>query len=80
MRLTVGDLVMLKTEPRLRLDRSYKGPLRIKSPTSINAMIQLKDDVNAEELNVSCQRLSLCKAEMIDSTPWTGHSGRLRKR
>ena len=43
-------------------------------------MIQLKDDVSAEELNVLCQRLSLCKPDMLHSTPWTSHSGKLRKR
>ena len=80
VKLNVGDLVMLKTEPRFRLDRSYKGPFEIKSLTSTNAMIQLKDDVSAEELNVSRQRLSLCKPDMLHSTPWTGHSGKLRKR
>ena len=80
VKLNVGDLVMLKTEPRFRLDRSYKGPFVIKSLTSTNAVIQLKDDVNAEELNVSRQRLSLCKPDMLHSTPWTGHSGKLRRR
>ena len=80
VKLQVDDLVMLKTEPRFRLDRSYKGPFRIKSLTSTNAVIQLKDDTNAEELNVSRQRLSLCKSEMLNSTPWVGHSGKLRKR
>ena len=80
VKLRVGDLVMLKTEPRFRLDRSYKGPFEIKSLTSTNAVIQLKDDSSAEEWNVSRQRLSLCKSEMLHSTPWTGHSGKLRKR
>ena len=80
LKLNVGDLVMIKTEPRFRLDRSYKGPFEIKSLTSTNAMIQLKHDVRAEELNVSRQRLPLCKPDMLHSTPWTGHSGKLRKR
>ena len=71
---------MLKTEPRFRLDHSYKGPFVIKSLTSTNAVIQLKDDVSAEVLNVSRQRLSLCKPDMLHSTPWTGHSGKLRRR
>ena len=35
-------------------------------------MIQLKDDTSADEWNVSRQRLSLCKSEMLHSTPWTG--------
>ena len=80
VQLNVGNLVMLKTAPRFRLDRSYKGPFRIKSLTSTNAIIQLKDDPKAEELNVSCQRLSLYKAEMSNATPWAGHSRQLRKK
>ena len=70
VKLKVGDLVMLKTEPRFRLDRSYKGPFEIKSLTSTNAVIQLKDDTNG-----------MCRVrEMLHSAPWTGHSGKLRKR
>ena len=69
VKLNIGDLVMLKTEPRFRLDRSYKGPFKIKSLTSTNVIIRLKNDNTAEELNVSRQRLSLCKPEMTSSTP-----------
>ena len=80
VKLKVGDLVMLKTERRFRLDRSYKGPFVIRSLTSTNAEIQIKDDPTAELLNVSRQRLSLCNPEMSESIPWVGHSGKLRKR
>ena len=55
MNLKVDDLVMLKTEPRFRLDQSYKSPFVIKSLTSTNTEIQLKDDAKAEQLNVSRQ-------------------------
>ena len=51
----------------------------IRSLTSTNAEIQLKGDTMAELLNVSQQRLSLCKLEMSQSIPWIGHSGKLRK-
>ena len=78
--LKVGDLVMMKTELGFRLDRSYKGPFVIRSLSSTNADIQLKDDTTAELLNVSRQRLSLCHPEMSQSIPWVGHSGKLRKR
>ena len=40
--LKVGDLVMLKTAPRFRLDRSFKGPFVVKTVTPTNAVIQLK--------------------------------------
>ena len=70
VKLKVGDLVMLKTEPRFRLDRSYKGPFVIKSLSTTNADIQLTDDPAAEILNVSRQRLSLCSVYMSQSIPW----------
>ena len=57
-----------------------KRPFQMKSLTSTNAIIQLKDDSKAEELNVLRQRLLLCKAEMSSSILWVEHSGRLRKR
>ena len=43
-------------------------------------MIQLKGDDDAELINVSRQRLSKCNVGMEQSTPWVGHSNKLRKR
>ena len=53
VRLQIGDLVMLKVEPKFCLDRNYRGTYKIKSLTSTNAVIALKDDNSAEEINVS---------------------------
>lgn len=78
--LKIGDLVMLKTQGRFRLDRSFKGPLVVQSVTSTNAVIRAKDIKDAEDINVSWQRLSICSDEMKHSTPWIGHGNRLRKR
>ena len=78
--LQVGDLVMLKTEPRFKLDRSFKGPFVVKSLTATNGMIQLKDDDTAELFNVSRQRLSRCDPAMAAAIPWVGHCNKLRKR
>ena len=80
VKLKVGDLVMLKMELRFHLDRSYKEPFVIRSLSTTNADIQLKDDPASEILNVSRQRLSLCSMYMSQSIPWVGHSGKLRKR
>ena len=38
--LKEGDLCMLKVEPRFRLDRQYKGPFRIQSLPTTNAVIK----------------------------------------
>ena len=75
--MKIGDLVMLKTQPRFRLDRSFKGPFVVQSVTSTNAVIKAKDIEDAEEIR---QRLSICSDEMKHSTPWIGHGNRLRKR
>ena len=53
VKLHIGDLVMLRVEPKFRLDRNHRGPYKIKSLTSTNAAITLKDDDSGEEINVS---------------------------
>ena len=78
--LQVGDLIMLKIEPRFKLDWSFKGPFVVKSLMSTNALIQLKDDDTAELLSVSRQRLSRCEPAMATATPWVGHCAKLRRR
>ena len=71
---------MLKAQPHFRLDRSYKGPFVVQSVTSTNAVIKAKDIENAEEINVSRHRLSLCWDQMKFSNTWIGHSNKLYKR
>ena len=58
--LKVGNFVMLKVQPKFKLERHHKGPFVIKLLMDTNAVIQLKDDVDAEELNVSRHCLSKC--------------------
>ena len=78
--LQIGDLVMLKVQPRFKLDRSYKGPFTIQSLTSTNAVIQLAGDESSEPWNVSRQRLSKCYPGMEQAQPWVGHTNKLRRR
>ena len=70
VKLKVRDLIMLKTEPRFKLDRSFKEPFIVRSlsSSSTNAMIQLKDESAAELLNVLRQWLFCCDAGMITAT------------
>ena len=70
---------MLKTAPCFQLDRSFKGPFILKTVTPTNAVVQLKDDAHVELINISRQRLSKCNTEIGHSTPWIGHSNKLRK-
>ena len=77
--IKVDDLVMLKVEPRFKLDRTYKGPYRVMEVTSTNAVIRPVHDPLAEPWNVSLQRLSKCSVELAAGTPWFGH-GKSRKR
>ena len=76
-----GDLVMLKVEPRFKLDRGYKGPYRVDEVTPTNAAIQMMNDPTAEPLIVSLQRLSLCNGSFShDTQPWRGHYKPWRRR
>jgi len=59
---------------------NLQGSFVINSLTSTNAVIVLKADGNAVEMNVSRQRLSKCRPKMAVATPWVGHSGRINKR
>jgi len=70
VKLKVRDLIMLKTEPRFKLDRSFKEPFIVRSlsSSSTNAMIHLKDESAAELLNVLRQWLFCCDVGMITAT------------
>jgi len=78
--LEEGGLCMLKVEPRFRLDRSYRGPFRIQSLTTTNAVITPVNNCNGEPINVSRQRLSRASPLVEAGKPWLGHSGKLRRR
>ena len=39
-----GDIVMLKVEPRFKLDRAFRGPYTLQSTTQINAIIRPVSD------------------------------------
>lgn len=73
-----GDIVMLKVEPRFRLDRNYKGPYRVVGVTSTNAFIHPLSDPT-DQITVSLQRVSKCDNSLSSVTPWMGH-GNSRKR
>ena len=75
VKLKVSDL-----EPRFHLNWSYKGSFVIRSLSTTNANIQLKDDPTSNKLNFSRQRLPLCSLYMSQSIPWVEHSGKLRNR
>ena len=80
LELKAGDLVMLKIQPKFKLDRQFQGPFIILSLTATNAILQAKDDKNGETIIVSRQRLSKCGVHMAKATSWLGQSGKLRKR
>jgi len=79
-RIEEGDIVMLKVEPRFKLDRPYKGPYRVKEVTPTNVFIQQINNPIGEVLDVSIQRVSKCSKNLETAIPWLGHSGKSRRR
>ena len=78
--LSEGDLVMLKVEPRFKLDRSYRGPYRVQGVTPTNVFIRPVNDPNGEVLDVSIQRVSKCSEMLSSAVPWMGHTNKRRRR
>jgi len=80
VKITVGDLVMLKVEPRFKLDHTFRRPYRVIGLTSTFAIIVPINTPDSEVINVALQRLSRCKGEHLGTVqPWMGH-GRTHKR
>ena len=80
VKITEGDLVMLKVEPRFKLDRTYRGPYHVQGVTSTCATIVPINTPDGEVINVSLQRLLRCRGEHLSTVyPWMGH-GRMHKR
>ena len=71
---------MLRVEPKFKLDRIYRGPYRVTGVTPTNVLIRPMNDPNGEILDVSIQRVSMCKEQLSTSSPWMGHGcGRRRQ-
>jgi len=64
-----GDLIMLKVQPRFKLDQPYRGPFEVQLVILTNAVIKLLNDKNSEPWNVSRQRLSKCHPGMEGAQP-----------
>ena len=78
--IRVGDFVMLKVDPKFKLDHSFQEPYQVHSVTGTCASIQPVNCPDKETIFVSLQRLSRCHtAHMEDAKPWLGH-GKGRKR
>lgn len=79
-RIKEGDLVMLKVEPRFKLDRSFRGPYCVYTITDTCEHIRPINKPSDDLITVSLQRLSRCCSEQLGAAkPWMGH-GKTRKR
>ena len=77
--IKVSDLVMLKVDPKFKLDHSFRGPYRVHSVTATCACIQPVNCPDKEKIFVSLQRLSRCNTANVENAkPWLGH-GKGRK-
>ena len=60
IKIKEGDLVMLKVEPRFKLDRTFRGPYRVYTVTATCAHIRPVNKPEDDLITVSLQRLSRC--------------------
>ena len=79
-KISTGELVMLKVDPKFKLDRQFRGPYRVHNVTATCAYIQPINMPNSDVICVSLQRLSHCTGQGLKSAqPWLGH-GKTRRR
>ena len=78
--ISKGNLVMLKVEPRFKLDRLYRGSYRVQGVTPTNVFIRPVNDPNGEVLDVSIQQVSKCSEMLSSAIPWMGHTNKQRRR
>ena len=79
--IEVGDLVMLKVEPKFKFDRTFHGPYRVHNVTSTCAGIQPINSPYKDTIFLSLQLLSHCHASMLENIePWLGHRKKRRHR
>ena len=67
VKITEEDLVMLKVEPRFKLDRTYRGSYHVQGVTSTCATIVPINTPDGEVINVSLQRLLRCRGEHLST-------------
>ena len=79
--IEVGDLVMLKVEPKFKFDRTFCESYRVYNVTSTCAGIQPTNSSNEETTFVSLQLLSRCHVSKLENIkPWLGHGKKRRHR
>jgi len=73
VKITEGNLVMLKIKPRFKLDCTFRWLYRVIGVTSTCATIVPISTSDGKVINVSLQRLSICKGENLGADhPWVG--------
>ena len=66
---------MLKSEPRFKLDRNYKGPYRVIEVTATDGIVKTSNAPDKDTIVVLLQWLSKCHQPFPQGTlAWTGHS------
>ena len=66
--------MMLKVEPRFKLDRSFRGPFRVYTVTATCTHIRPVNKPDDDLITVSLQCLSHCQGGRLNTTtPWMGH-------
>ena len=79
--IEVGDTVIIKVQPKFKLDRTFHGPFRVYEVTGTNAKVKPVTNPEVESRTISLQHVSKCKGSFPTNQSWLGHNiTRPRKR
>ena len=70
----IGDTVVVKTQPKFKLDRTFHGPFQVYKVTDTNVKVKPVTNPDAESRTLSLQQVSKCKSSFAINQSWLGHN------
>ena len=72
--IEVGDTVVVKTQPKFKLDRNFHGPFRVYEVTGSNVKVKSVTNPDVESRTISIQHVSKYKGSFPINQSWLGHN------
>ena len=68
------EIVLVKTQPKFKLNRNFHGPFRVYEVTGTNVKVKPVTNPDVESRTISLQQVSKCKGSFPTNQSWLGHN------
>ena len=70
----MGDTVLVKVKPKLKLDHTYHGPYRVYKVTATNVKVKPVSTPDVEPRTISLRQISKYKGNFLANQFWYGRN------